>query len=268
MLTKQDRSKMLEKIKDKDDKMLISKVIDKANKSELSDIMTYTNFLDLFELNSITPILNNLKISYRVLELNDNTEKKNIVFMPQNMQDNIDDIKNDILACIKIEPKSKDILKHKDYMGSIYSLGLKREVIGDIFVQNSCGYLICIKTAKEYILNNLFKVSNQNVMVKEVNILSEEVQTLDVEFKDIKIISPSMRADAILSEVYNLSRSEVKDKISRSDLYINSKNSFYGSELLEENDIVSFRKYGKIKIGPIIRTTKNDKIEISIKKYS
>jgi RNA-binding protein YlmH len=268
MITKQDRIKVLENIKDKEDKILVSKILDKANKCEASSSYICTNFLDLREFNIVVSVLNSLKVLYSVLKINENVEKKNILLMPSTSKNIDDSILKDYISCIKITTKSKGTLKHKDYMGSIYALGLKREYIGDIFAKDYCGYVLCMKSAEEYFLNNLFKVANEHVTCNIIDVFSDEVKVLDTNFKETKIIVPSMRADVILSEIYNLTRSEVKDKISRSDLYINSRNSLYGSELLKDDDIVSLKKYGKIKIEKVLRKTKNDKFELSIKKYS
>ena len=48
------------------------------------------------------------------------------------------------ILCDLLDVKGK--LLHKDYMGAIYSLGLKREMIGDIFVCENAAYVFCINT--------------------------------------------------------------------------------------------------------------------------
>ncbi len=267
MISKQERQKILEKILDKEEKITVANVIDKLNKSYMSDIITYTNFLDLKELNLIIPILNSNKIRYEIFSVNENIEKKILVFLPENYKQNFYDIANEYISCIKIKPNVKGKLKHKDYMGAIYSLGVKRDLIGDIFADDECAHIFIMKSIEDYILTNLTSVGNQEVIVDILDIFNDEVKNLDVSFQSIDIIVPSLRVDAILSELYKLSRSIVKDKISKGDLFINSKNMFFVSEQLKEDDIVSFKKCGKFKMGKVLRKTKSENLYVNIKKY-
>ena len=153
-------------------------------------------------------------------------------------------------------------------MGAIYSLGIKRECIGDIYANSICAYVFCMSSVKKYITDNLVRVSNQNVLVQELNIFSNEVQSLDNIYVEKNIIVSSLRCDAILSELYNLSRAVVKDKIASGELYVNSNLSVNPSMQLCIGDIISFRKCGKAKFHDVIRETNSGKFVISIKKYS
>lgn len=44
---------------------------------------------------------------------------------------------------------------HRDYLGGIIKLGLKREKIGDILVRKNGADIIIIKDVEEYLLTNL-----------------------------------------------------------------------------------------------------------------
>lgn len=274
MITKQEKTKLLEKISEKEDRLLIANVIDKANKSSLTDTYTNTNFLDLNDINIIMPILNSNKIQYEIFSANENAEKKIICFLPDNFGErkkekyNLNKLAEGNISCIKIIPNVKGKLKHRDYMGAIYSLGIKREYIGDIFANETHAYFFVIKKQEEYILNNLFTVSNTQVKLEVLDVGSQEVKNIQVNSEDLDIIIPSLRVDVVLSEIYKLSRSIVKDKIEKGDLYINSKNMFFAAELLKENDIISFKKHGKFKMGQLLKKTKSEKLYVSIKKYN
>ncbi len=42
---------------------------------------------------------------------------------------------------------------------------------------------------------------------------------------------------------------------------------FFPAYIVKENDIVSFKRCGKIKIGKVLRYTKSGKIVVNVKKY-
>lgn len=267
MISKQQKQKILENIQDKEQRILIANVIDRANKSYLSNIVTNTNFLDLNDYSIISGILTQNNIKYKLINVNEELEKKILIFYTEENKYQYDLKDDEYISCIKVITNVKGKLKHKDYMGAIYSLGIKRDLIGDIFANDSCAYLFCMKSIEEYILTNLSQIGKQDAKVEILDIFSDEVKQIHLDFESIEIIVPSVRVDVILSEIYKLSRSAVKSKIERGDLYINSKNFFFISEPLKENDIVSFKKCGKFKFGSEIRKTKSGNMCVGIRKY-
>ncbi len=266
MISKSEKQVILLNINSKDEKIKISNVIDKYNKSDIASKITNTNFLDLNEKNVVTSILNREKINYKVFFVNSYCEKCIIFFIPEYL--NEDSIQyNEYISCIKIKCGNFGKLKHKDFMGSIYSLGIKNEFLGDIFLTDNACYVFVIKTVEKYILDNLIKVANQNVECMDVSLDSKELEKLKIDYISKEYIIPSRRVDALLSEVYNLSRKKVKDKIMSGDLYINAKECTNPSLEFYKDDIVSFRKCGKFRVGNEIRQTKSGNICINIEKY-
>lgn len=268
MLDKVQKNRILENIKDKETKMLVSNILDKAIRFEKSDDIFFSNFLNLHELRLLEKILDYLKVNYTDFYINENIEKRNIGFIPSYLISKKKEILNEHISCIKVIPKNGKKLLHKDYMGAIYSLGLKREFIGDIIAKENVAYFFCMKNVEDYFNLNLISVGNQEVRTEILDIYSDEVMNLSPEYIKKEYIVASLRVDAILSEIYNLSRSEVKDKILKGDLYINDENIFYPSTILVSDDIISFRKCGKFKYKEELRKTKNSNLVISIYKYS
>lgn len=266
MFTRDQRAKILERYDSKEEKLLVSNILDKAFRFSKENKMIYTNFLNLHELDIAYKVLNELKIDFDIYTANEYCNKKVILFIPDYIDDKTK-IYSDIISCIKIIPNVKNKLVHKDYMGSIYALGIKNEMIGDIFAYADYAYVFCMKSVLDYLLTNLYKVGNQDVKIEEIELKKFELLNISINLSKREYIIPSLRIDAILSEVYNISRSETKDKIIKGDLCINDRNIFFPHVQAKENDIVSFRRCGKLKIGNTIRKTKNDNFVIEIYKF-
>ena len=234
-----------------------------------NNYLVYTNFLNENEKEIALSILNKLNIKYYIFSPLKDTSKVVIFLLPEYMlKENIEDIFNKYISVIKIVPKLKDKVTHREYMGSIYSIGLKDDMIGDIFVYNDQAYFFTFMQNVDYILNNLTSVGKSNIKIETLDIYSDEVQNIKIKYKNITVMIPSNRIDAILSEVYLISRNKIKDKINNGDLYINSKEMFFAAYNVKEGDIVSFSKCGKFKIGKILGNTKTGKIILNIEKYS
>lgn len=266
MLSKEQKNKILNYYDKKEDKIFAGAIIDKVKKFESSNHLVCTNFLNIKEKEIAVSILNKLNVNYYLFNALEDTERTVIFIYPEYI-----DIENYIdkyICVIKIIPKTKAKITHREYMGTIYSLGLKEDMLGDIFVYNDFCYLFCLKQAEDYILNNLNKVAKSEVSLEKLDVYCNEVQSIKLNLKYMEVIIPSLRVDVILSEVFCLSRSEVKTKIQNGDLFINSKEMFFVAYEVKTKDIVSFRRCGKFKIGNVLRNTKNAKTVLGIEKYS
>lgn len=267
MISKDLKNEIILKTLDKEKKILISNVIDKVNLSIKTGRYISTDFLDLNDINNITPYLNKEKCKYYIYKPNEFMEKSICIFgLDKEELGNIE--LSDYMACIKIISNIKGKLIHKDYMGAIYSLGLKREKIGDIFVYNDVGYVFCIPSVKEYILFNLSSVGRQAVKLEEVNIHSKEILDISINVQTKNIIVPSIRLDSVISSVFNTSRGISKDKVLKEDVYVNCKEITNASYILSQGDIVSVKKFGKFKVGEILKETKNKNIVLKVFKYN
>lgn len=65
------------------------------------------------------------------------------------------------LCFVKIAPKNKKFaaaMSHRDILGSLMGLGLRRETLGDIIVGEKDGTVVCLKKVADFIVENLTSV--------------------------------------------------------------------------------------------------------------
>lgn len=171
------------------------------------------------------------------------------------------------ITYIKIEPTAKkfaDKLTHRDFLGSLMGLGLKREVLGDILIHDSTGYLMCLDSVAEYIAGNLDKVRHTSVKCTVVNELPGDVQS---EPEEQQKIVASLRIDVLAAAVYNLSRSAVKELFTQRRVFVNSRLCENFSLVPKEGDIISVRGKGRFKLGEVLGTTKKKRVIVSFYVY-
>ncbi|MEG0372163.1 MAG: RNA-binding protein, partial [Clostridium sp.] len=77
----------------------------------------------------------------------------------------------------------------------------------------------------------------------------------------------SLRFDTIISGIYNISRTKSCELIKGSDAKINNIITTDPSVLVKQNDIITLRRYGKAKIGQVLRITKKERLMLCIYKY-
>ena len=111
------------------------------------------------------------------------------------------------LAMTPIAPKFADALSHRDFLGSIMALGIKRELLGDILTVDNIGYLYLADSIAPYLCENLTRVRHTDVRVTSVT----SPPDVAVRLPDVTaIVAASERLDALVAAVFKLSREAAK----------------------------------------------------------
>ncbi|HAG70171.1 MAG TPA: hypothetical protein DCL38_09410 [Lachnospiraceae bacterium] len=175
--------------------------------------------------------------------------------------------KGGVLACISVKPANKrfsDDLTHRDYLGAIMNLGLKREVIGDIICSPEYAAVSVLPEAAAVIENELTRVRHTTVVCERIPFSACGIAP---ELKDIHINIASERADAILGEVYRLSRSASQELIRRGMVSVNGRELTDTGRLLKKEDRVSVSSKGKFIYEGAEKRTKKDRISACVRVY-
>lgn len=171
------------------------------------------------------------------------------------------------IVCIKIEPaqqKFADKLTHRDFLGSLMNLGINRNTLGDIKIKDNVGYLFCLESISQYILDSVTRIKHTTVKCELIDELPDFINELpDAE----EIIVSSLRADAIVAAIYKLSRNQATQLFNQERVFINSKVAYKDSLMLKEGDIVSVRGFGKFIFENTVRKTKKDRNIVSVRIY-
>lgn len=170
------------------------------------------------------------------------------------------------MKLIKIENTSKfSDLTHRDFLGGILSLGIERNKIGDLLVDNSICYVPVHEDIENFILYNIDRIGKSICKVEEF----QEGEFLPVvNFKEEIILISSLRIDGIVSKIANISRGKAQGLVEQGKIfidYVNIKNKSYE---LKGGERITIRGVGKFILGEIVGNSKSGKIKIIIKKYT
>lgn len=235
----------------KQDKILRDNVLDKYYSYLSNKRKTSTNFFNSFDIDKITRFLDNKNIEYGVYDKYPFLEKKIIYF---GEYDNYITI---------FKAKKSDKIKHSNILGTLFSLGLTDDVIGDIIVMDDYFYLTTLTRLSSFIKNNLTIINGERIeLLEETNIVLNKDR-----FLKMKLLVSSMRVDTIVSKITNTNRLKVNSMIKDNIILVNYNTVKSSSLILKNNDILSIRKYGKYIIKNIIGTTKKNNLVLEIEKY-
>jgi len=170
------------------------------------------------------------------------------------------------IQCIKIAPASQkfaDQLTHRDFLGALMGLGVRREVMGDILISDNVGYLFCLESIAPYIIDTLTEVKRTTVRCA----LSKPPTALLEPPPITSVVIASERLDAIISAVYQLSRSGGKELIQQGRVFINSRLVQSAAASLSQGALISVRGKGRFVYEGIERETKKGKLRVKVRVY-
>lgn len=247
-------------IQDGEKVIKMRRILDKIEIVLKNHIIESTDFLDPYEVYLAKSILNRFaEINYLDFGGYDNSERRIIVVYPSYIE-TIDF--QDYLSAIRVEGDLTN-LSHKDYLGALLSLGIKREKIGDILVATDYGYIITKEEIGDYILYNLERIGNKNLVTSQLPLRELEIPPID--YKEVKRFLSSLRLDLLISSTYNISRKDSMDIIKKGLVKVNWESTDKASREVNEGDVVSVRGYGRFILYSLEGTSKKGRILSNIR---
>ncbi|EJO5346608.1 hypothetical protein NRP93_000660 [Clostridium botulinum] len=169
-----------------------------------------------------------------------------------------------VLAKISYDPKFVK-LEHKDFLGSLTSLGIKREKIGDLILkQNSC-YVPIYEDLYEYISINLSHIAKTPCRIEKVDLKTQVIP--EFNFQEKSIIVSSNRADCIVAALCNISRSKALNLMGSSKVFVDYDEIKSKNKEIHNGSIITIRGHGKFKMDSFLGETAKGRLKILFKKF-
>ena len=171
------------------------------------------------------------------------------------------------ITVIEICPKDKkyaEKLTHRDYLGALTSLGITRDVLGDIVVKEDKCYLFCLDGISEYIEKELTRVRNTYVICKRTDEVPEgELYTCE----SVRVQVSSERLDAVIAKLYRLSREDAQALFKKGLVFVSGKEIRSVSYTPKPDDKISVRGRGRFIYRGFVSESKKGKLNIELSVY-
>ncbi len=153
--------------------------------------------------------------------------------------------------------------QHRDYLGALMGLGIKRETLGDVLVfpEGAGAWVFCLRQIGEYLLNTLDAVGRFPVKCAIIEQLPPNAVRPG---EAVRITVSSLRLDGLLAAAFHLSRGQSLEVI-RSGLV------FIDGEAVKKPDFepkpgckITLRGTGRFWFREVQGRTKKDRIAVVI----
>ena len=172
------------------------------------------------------------------------------------------------LSCIEINWNPKYASPtHRDLLGAVMGLGLERDSTGDIAIGEKEGtaYLFAHRDVESYICANLESAGRASV---SASLWNAPPQIRPPKGEEIRATVSSERLDAVIAAGLKLSRGEAQKLISSGMVKRNHIEELRGDIHLEENDLLSIRGHGRVRVTAFEGITRKGRLAVRLFKYT
>ena len=237
------------------------KITELRLKSENSDILRYSQFLDTQQQLKAISLSRGAK--YVLDGGYPDAERRLIAYLPSYL-DELD--RHSIMGAVHITcPHFSGELTHRDFLGAILGLGIKREFIGDIIISGKEATVVALKNMAEFIKENLVSVGRASVHVEFIDI--NEVKSAQLNEKHISCTVSQLRLDAVAANAFSLSRTKMCEVIDSGYVSVNHVLCTHRDKEINEGDVISVRGMGRAKLNEIGGKSRKDRIFLDIIRY-
>lgn len=242
-----------------DDKLLVRHILDIAARSEKVGRTLYSNFLDERQLAICeTALKSDYNDNYITLGGYEGAERRVLAF---GISDE-DEAYPPFEAVVFNHPENSG-LSHRDFLGSLMALGIKRELLGDILVGKKRTAVFVIDSALPLVYD-MSKIGKCGVKIT-TDFSEEDIP--QQEFDEIHSTVASLRLDAVIASGLRLSREKAAELIKTKGVMHNRVMTFNTSEKVAEGDRFSIRGFGKCELFKVGGLSKKDRVFITIRKF-
>lgn len=265
-----DKSQLLNEYKKQEDRMILSQVLDKIEFAKTKDSIEHTDFLDMYQVSLVENFLRKIKYETYVLfgGYEDAERKVLIVYAEKYDTDMLQKNYNKIFQMVRIKLGKEEAGKytHRNYLGGIIKLGLKREKVGDILVFDEGADILTMHDFASILaeqLPGLTRFQNSHIEIMDM----KHIRTREIKIESMKIIIPSFRLDNFVSDLARTSRSKATQIIKQERVFVNGNCETKVSKQIKIGDIITIRGKGRFIIKQISGTTRSGRAVVVIEKY-
>ena len=153
---------------------------------------------------------------------------------------------------------------HRDYLGAILAMGLRREWIGDIWIQGQDALVFCLPSVAGQILS-LEQAGRVSVKTRQIPL--REVTAPARKVRPVRFTVQSLRFDAVLGELFRLSRTQVVKLIAAGAAMKNDLPVLKNDAPVAPGDVLSLRGYGKGRIAEAGGASRKGRIFVQAEVY-
>lgn len=176
------------------------------------------------------------------------------------------EVAEETVAAVLVKGSGFRKLTHRDYMGSVLSLGLERGVIGDIVPQDEYSAVVfCDPRILPFLVQELKRIGNDAVRTEAFAIPHDF--SVERQFRPVRDTVASARLDCIVAALANLSREKAQMAIRSEEVEVDHLPATHVDRIVSAGSIVTVRRVGKFIVRRVDEQTKKGRYRLEADMY-
>ena len=170
------------------------------------------------------------------------------------------------IAVVHMEGSGFAAPGHRDFMGAILNLGIRRETLGDIVLlgEGVCD-AYCTEAAAQVMEQELRRIGRDTVKVSVRPVAPGE--KIERQYEELTVIVASLRLDCIVGEIASASRETAKRLIASGAVAVDHRENTNADARVGSGATLSVRGVGKFRLGEALGETRKGRIRVKVYKY-
>lgn len=169
------------------------------------------------------------------------------------------------LDALVLSFRREDKIGHRDILGSLMGLSVKRETLGDIFVGEGFATVFVQRPIGAFLAQELSRVGR--VGVRCMLLPAQRAKVVAPRFLDLEGTVSSLRLDCVVAFLTHQSRARAQELIRMGLVTKNALPMLREDALISISDRIAVRGYGKFLIDDLPGATRKERMRIKCKKY-
>lgn len=168
------------------------------------------------------------------------------------------------ITALQFRWRKEDELRHRDFLGALMALGIRRDTVGDILTESGRAVVFVRDDIAPFILSQVDKIGRVGVKVSYAD--TGDLPASD-DYEELIFTVSSLRLDAFVAHAANLSREKAARLIRSETVMVDHVTETGVSLMLHEGATVTIRKYGKYVLTALLGESRKGKQRVAVRHY-
>ena len=264
-----EKNLRLQKItSDEAERLTLARLLDQREKALRRNIPTATNFLTPREQELAKELLTSMGALEEGIFRGgyEGAERQIALFLPDYLDEKLYEEDEEFPICaVRCHYRVEDRPTHRDFLGSLMGLGIRREMVGDLLVSEGSCDLLLRREIRDFVLQNY--VSSGRTHVKTEAIPLAHLHLPEQQRQEIVGTVAALRLDSVVAVAFRLSRTKAAEQIRSGRVEVNWRPCEKGDHTCAEGDRITVRGLGKCTLKEIGGLSKKGRITIRAERY-
>ena len=253
--------------RDGEQRLLLGRVLDKLELAQKRSVPSHTQFLSPGEGAAVEDLLCACGHPRHIMFGGfPGAERCICIFLPDWQEEDavLDDPEGPITALeAAFHPEAQ--LSHRDFLGSLMGLGITREKLGDILVDQGRAQLLLLRETLPILLSQWESAGRWKLKLREIPL--NELQVKPPQVKTLRDTVATLRLDAVCASGFSTSRSKAVEFISAGRVSLNHRECTKSDRMVAQGDVISCRGLGKCVVREVLGQSKKGRTMIVIDRF-